>query len=329
MTCINSIGEISPQGNIDGGHFVCVEPVYNTLIHPLHLRRKSRILKMGLGASAICINHLPEAAIDAIIVGTGLACNADLEKFLDLILEGNEQALPPTPFINASNNSVAAQIAMMHKITGYNNSFCHRGTSFEAALLDAVMLLAEGEAQHVLVGGIDEYSPQYRLIMNDEPKMENTVFGEGAAFFILENQQRENTFAELKGVHSFLTFDDRNTQFIKNEIADFLRNHHLDFADIDLFVSGRNGNSITDGIYDELERDFFRHAETVAYKRLCGEYMTSTAFALALTARRLKDQKRKCALIYNHYNYVNHSVILVLPASGRECGSKSKNLIVN
>ena len=315
MTYINSIGEISPQGNIEDGHFVCVEPVYSDIIHPLLLRHKSRILKIGMGASAICINRLPETATDAIIVGTGLACNADLKKFLDLILEGKEQSLPPTPFIYSSNNSVAAQIAMMHKITGYNNTFCHRGAAFEAALSDAMMLLDEGEAQHVLVGGIDEYAPQYHQMMNEIYKVENTVSaGEGAVFFILEKERRENTFAELKGVHSFLEINGCNIQFIKSEISGFLKKHSLDAADIDIFVSGKSGDCIIDGIYEELRRDYFRDAETVDFKHLCGEYMTSTSFALALAARQLKEQKEKRALIfnhYNHYNHINYSVILL------------------
>jgi 3-oxoacyl-[acyl-carrier-protein] synthase III len=316
MAYINSIGLISPQGVVEDGRFVCVEPVYKDLINPVQLRRMSRILKMGLGASSMCINHLPEAEIDAIIVGTGLACVADLEKFLLSVLDGDEQGLSPIPFINSSHNTVAAQIAMTHKITGYNNTYCHRGASFEAALLDALMLLDEGEAQHVLVGGIDEYLEYNQLIINEDPKMKHVVPGEGAAFFILEKARREQTFAQLKDIHSFLMKDAElncnDFPLIKTEIASFLQKHSLDMTDIDLFVSGRNGNSISDGIYDELEKDCFPNAKMLNYKHLCGEYMTSTAFALNLTARQLKEQKEKCALIYNHYNYINHSVILLL-----------------
>ena len=315
MIYINSIGEILPQGNIEDGHFVCVEPVYSEIINPLLLRHKSRILKMGMGASGICISRLPETVPDAIIVGTGLACNADLKKFLDLVLEGDEQSLPPTPFIYSSNNSVAAQIAMMHKITGYNNTFCHHGSAFEAALLDAMMLLGEGEAQHVLVGGIDEYAPQYHQMMNEIYKTENTVIaGEGAVFFILEKELNKNTFAELKGVHSFLGITDCNTQFIKSEISCFLKKQSLYMADIDIFVSGKSGDCVTDDIYDELQRDYFQNAETLNFKNLCGEYMTSSSFALALAARQLKGQKEKRALIcnhFNHYNHINYSVILL------------------
>jgi 3-oxoacyl-[acyl-carrier-protein] synthase III len=169
-----------------------------------------------------------------------------------------------------------------------------------------MMLLDEKEAHHVLVGGIDEYSAHHHYLMSEERNMKDIVLGEGAAFFVLEKERNENTFAELKGVYSFLSIS-----HISNRISDFLQKHGLDMADIDVFVSGKNGNCMTDDIYDELERECFPNAETVYYKHLCGEYMTSTSFALGLTARKLKVQKEKRALIYNHYNYINHSVILL------------------
>jgi len=185
--------------------------------------------------------------------------------------------------------------------------------------------------------------------MSEESNMKDITLGEGSVFFILENEHSKNTFAELKGVIRYETLDNRHEICdirheicdirheicdIRHEICDFrhetcenihlkshvshlkshishlLSKHGLDMADIDLFVSGRNGNGITDGIYDELEREMFPNAEKVYYKHLCGEYMTSTAFALGLAAHQLKGQKHKHALIYNHYNYINHSIIL-------------------
>jgi hypothetical protein len=137
------------------------------------------------------------------------------------------------------------------------------------------------------------------------------VQGEGALFFFFVKEQRENTFAELKKVHTFLEPNVRNSDVIKSEIATFLHQQNLDFADIDLFITGKNGNNATDAIYNELEQDCFPNAEKIFFKHLCGEYMTSTAFALAQTAHRLKDEKKKRALIYNHYFHINHSLILL------------------
>ncbi|XHR94482.1 hypothetical protein ACFJIV_30115 [Mucilaginibacter sp. UC70_90] len=60
----------------------------------------------------------------------------------------------------------------------------------------------------------------------------------------------------------------------------------------------------------------------MGYKHLCGEYPTSSAFALWLTANILKTGSVpatigqattpvKKILIYNHYQMIHHSLILL------------------
>jgi len=348
---INSIALISPQQTFDGSflehplhhsskpHLLSVEPPYKEFINPVQLRRMSRILKMGLGASSICMNNLPDAKVDAIVVGTGLACIVDLEKFLFSMLNENEQMLSPIPFINSSHNTVAAQIAMMRQIKGYNNTYCHRGSSFEYALQDALMLLNEGDASCVLTGGIDEYSRHYfdLIAMLDgwrkepvdnlklfESTHRGTILGEGAGFFLLESERSEETFAQLTAVHSFL--NPENDSEVKSVISTFLAKHNLAISDIEIVILGKNGDCITNAIYSELEKEFIpESAELIYYKHLCGEYMTSSSFALWLAAnilkkkeipsavsfRKGKNQSFKNILIYNHYQNINHSLILL------------------
>lgn len=338
---INSIALISPQltydgelledlvTNLSGIHFSCIEPAYKELINPVQLRRMSRILKMGLGASKICINNAKNKAIDAVVVGTGLACISDLEKFLTSVLDENEQALSPIPFINSSHNTVAAQIAMVNKITGYNNTYCHRGASFESALLDGLMLIKEGNS-NVLAGGIDEYSQHYfdifKPLYNWDTSITNIRLGEGSGFFLLGDKQDENTYAKLVDVHTFI--NPTNHEEVAATISKFLSKHDLSINDIDTVVLGKNGNSSTDSIYTFLENEYLnKHTSLLHFKHLCGEYMTATAFALWLAAIAIKqqntppcvivskdiDSKRPISkvLIYNHYNNINHSLILL------------------
>lgn len=339
---INSIGIISSQKTYDGSFLEeptpqsedlfmpSIEPVYKEFINPVQLRRMSRILKMGLGASTICLNNSPEIKIDAVIVGTGLACISDLEKFLLSILNENEQSLSPIPFINSSHNTVAAQIAMNKRITGYNTTYCHRGASFENTLLDTLMLINEGEAKNVLAGGIDEYLQSYNDIFNmldywkGKDNQNCTKFGEGAAFFILSNNRNKNTYAQLSGIHTFV--NPKNSEEIYSTIINFLEKHHLNIDEVDLLISGRNNNCVTDEIYDYVENKLiYKNIDIVYYKNLSGEYMTSTGFAMWMASNILKQQliptpvkvKRKNKqsykniLIYNHYNNINHSLILL------------------
>jgi len=175
---ITSIGNISPQNTLEGDYFpdelvgqesnclACIEPDYRNLINPIQLRRMPRILKMGLASSQTCIKRSPVENPDAIIVGTGLGCLENLEKFLYSVLNDNEHILSVLPFINSTHNAVAAQIAMLLKNNNYNVTYCHRGFSFESALSDALMLIRENEANHVLVGGIDECTKDFIHLHN-------------------------------------------------------------------------------------------------------------------------------------------------------------------
>ncbi|HNG63044.1 MAG TPA: hypothetical protein PLK54_04790, partial [Ferruginibacter sp.] len=99
-----------------------------------------------------------------------------------------------------------------------NNAYVHRAFSFENALLDAVMLLREKEAAHVLVGAIDEIvNPSFTILNRfgiykpgDVSNLElykantkGTIAGEGASFFALTAEPSGNDYAKLEGLHTF------------------------------------------------------------------------------------------------------------------------------
>ncbi|MDR0694739.1 MAG: beta-ketoacyl synthase chain length factor [Prevotellaceae bacterium] len=322
---LTSIGLISPQRTFEND-FSCslptanaailpaIEPGYKGLINPVQLRRISRILKLGLGAAQLCINNAGGLKPDAIVVGTGLACVNDLEIFLKSIIEAGEQSLSPIPFINSLHNTVAAQIARTLKIQTYNNTHCHRGASFENALLDALMLLCEKQYRHVLAGGIDEFSMHYYKLL------ENPVTaGEGAGFFLLSDAPAATTSAKITAVATFYRPE-------ADFISQFLAEHHTPAHQLNAVVLGTNGNPHDDAVYKRLTDDFFPPAaQLIAYKHLCGEYHTANAFALALTARALAagafpapavlrpgaSGTLQKVLLYNHYQNCNHTLVLV------------------
>ena len=63
---------------------------------PHHWRRMSRIIKMELPVTGMY--QYPTFRKSMIITATGLGCLADTEKFLNTIIENEEQLLNPTPF---------------------------------------------------------------------------------------------------------------------------------------------------------------------------------------------------------------------------------------
>jgi len=173
---IKGIGNISPQNTFNNDFFLeeiaeysdehlkCIEPDYKKYIKPVLLRRMSRIIKMGIYAAKISLDDAEVSIPDAIITGTGLGCIEDTEKFLFSMIKDNESFLPPTPFIQSTHNTISSQIALLLKCHNYNNTYVHRGISFESALIDSMMLLKENFANNVLTGGADEITHNSFLI---------------------------------------------------------------------------------------------------------------------------------------------------------------------
>lgn len=349
---ITSTGIISPQETHKGVDFpdivreevtdrlICIEPDYKVLINPVQLRRMPRILKMGLAAARLCINRSGGVNPDGIIVGTGLGCLDNLEKFLMEILDNNEHITSVLPFINSTHNAVAAHIAMLLQNHGYNLTYCHRGLSFESALDDALMNLEEKKARNILLGGIDESTFDYMLLHSYlgywkkptsnllllEDKSPGSIAGEGSAFFMLSSEPDGKHNTVVDGVHTFITSDSAGEGDIIREIDWFLNNHHTDKQDISLLLSGMNGDITFDPVYTRLKQDYFSAETGLAYyKHLCGEYYTSSSFALWLATLILETQsvpkvmelvapeKKKIdkILIYNHTRNSDHALILL------------------
>lgn len=346
-TYIRSASCISPQKTFDNDDFLTevveytgtllstIEPDYKEFIDPKLIRRMSHVIKMGVAAAKDCLYKANTEMPGAITTGTALGCLEDTITFLTRIVEQNEELLPPTAFIQSTHNTVGAQIALMLKCHSYNNNFVHKGISFESALIDAIMLLREQEADNILVGGVDEITdasfkvltrlglykrwPVSNLeLLTTESK--GTMGGEGAAFFLLTDKASENNLAELTAIKTLY-----NTNDIEARIAKFLAENSLKPEDIDLLITGKNGDLKNDAIYKQLASSIFQNAGIANYKHLCGEYSTSSSFALWLAAnivkkgivpetvteRRVNSPASKKVLIYNHYLHKYHSLMLV------------------
>jgi len=345
---ISSTSCISPQktfinkGFLDdvvehtGTRLKTIEPDYKEFIDPKLIRRMSHVVKMGVTTATDCLKQAKNVDMPgAIISGTAFGCMEDTITFLSRIIEGNEELLPPTAFIQSTHNIVSAQIALLLKCHNYNNTFVHKGISFESALFDGIMLLNEQEADNILVGGIDEMvdtsfkvltrlglfkrQPVSNLALF-ETKSRGTIGGEGAAFFLITNTKKADALAELTGVKILY-----KPQFIEERIKDFLASYALVIDDVDLVITGKNGDVVNDGIYNRLNSSLFKNNSLANYKHLCGEYSTSSSFALWLAVNSIKSGsvpevvvekslnsiKPKKVLIYNHYQGKYHSLMLV------------------
>lgn len=339
--CISAQNTFNQQGFLDqvveydGTRLPVIEPDYKKYIDLKLIRRMSSVIKRGVAAAKQCLTDAGIEMPDAVITGTALGCLEDTVTFLTRMIELNEEMLPPTAFIQSTHNTVAAQIALMLQCHGYNSTFVHKGISFESALLDALMLLNEKEANNVLVGGTEEtVDASFKVLTRlglyrrqpvsnlalFETEAKGTINGEGSAFFLLTDKPSPANLAELTGIKILYQLDN-----IEQDIIDFLKEYSLKPEDIDLLITGRNGDIRNDAVYKQLGSSIFESNAIANYKHLCGEYPVSTSFALWLASNILKREKvpsviferktngdiPKKILIYNHYFNKYHSLMLL------------------
>jgi len=346
---INGTASLSPQNSLDYNEFLkgiveyeddflkSIKPNFKDYIKPIEARRMSKTVKNGIICSEIAMLEAEINMPDAIIVGTGLGILSDTEKFLEKMLNDNEQYLTPTSFIQSTHNTVAAQIALRIKCHNYNFTYVNRGFSFETALQDGMMHLNEGK-KNVLIGGADEMSEHYFHIVRKNGrwkkiaikntellnyKTEGAICGEGVNFFVLSSEKKKNTYAELKSLKTF--YKPKNDKEINKKLLSFLENNNINITDIDLVITGQSGDKKGDAIYDNILNNNFIEKPVAYFKHLTGDYQTSSSFAFWLGANILKSQKVpdfimqnnkkvkkvKNILIYNHYFNINNSFMLL------------------
>lgn len=347
---ISSASIISPQQHFeddgfldnlkstDDGMLFVTEPNYRQYINPVAIRRMSKLLKMGISTG---MNALQQAGItqpDAIITGTGRGSMVDTEQFLLSMIELKEEALTPTSFIQSTYNSVNGWLALQTKSNGYNQTYVNRGTSLELSLFDAQLFLNEAtDTRHVLVGCFDEITPDYVKVKNKigywkQPSPNSlqllkhndsngTIAGEGAAFFTVTNT-KEKALCSLQFIH---TMQDATAESVTEMVTNLLAAKGLMLNDVDVLLCGMNGDTRQQDTYNQLSANTTEHTTIAAFKHLCGEYDTSSGFAIWIATQLFATQQVpeilqikkgnhtsiKNILLVNHYILNSTSIILL------------------
>ncbi|MCD0477246.1 beta-ketoacyl synthase chain length factor [Chryseobacterium sp. LC2016-29] len=313
-----------------------IEPNYKEFIPPAASRRMSKTVKMSTVSSQYALKEAEIEKPDAIIVGTGMGCSQDSEKFLKNVLENNEEFLTPTYFIQSTHNTVAGQIALGLQCHAYNFTYVNTSSSLEFSFLDAKLQINDGEAENVLVGSTDEQTDRtmelYKLnntIKKEEyfpvnyinSKTDGVIWGEGASFFVLGKDKTENSYAQLKDIQLSNKLD---LEEIQQFIEDFLIKSNLNFKEIDAVILGFSGDAKSD-VYYTKAMDLFSNSSLLYYKHLSGEFNTASGFSTFMACHILKNQEIpevmmindlkkkeiKNILLYNHLGGNDHSLVLL------------------
>lgn len=346
---ILGMGNISPQKtwedetllsqafDYQNQQLTSIEPEYEQWIPAQQIRRMSRIIKMGVTAAKMALQDAAVNVPDAIITGTGYGCIADTNSFLIRMIENQEQALNPTPFMQSTHNTIGSQIALLLQCQGYNQTYTHESFSFESALVDAMLQGHENPAQHILVGGIDEITDLSHVIQSRfgifrrmlrssldlfRKPGKGTVNGEGAAFFVLSGQRPAR--GRRVCLEAVKTLYKPTSEELVAQTDQLLKDAGLRRQDIDFVLSGHSGDVRLDAEANTFCKTVFPSSSIGLFKHLCGEYPVASAFGLWLCTRIIehhhvpdfviyKESSRplRNILLYNPYFGTHHSLLLV------------------
>ncbi|MFI5152243.1 MAG: beta-ketoacyl synthase chain length factor [Chitinophagales bacterium] len=298
------------------------------------LRRMGKAVKMGVGAALSLIKE--RKLVDGIIIGTSQGGMEDCIRFLNQIIDYEEGLLAPSNFVQSTANAIASQLGLLTNNKCYNMTHVHRGLAFENALLDAAMMVDAHPGKTYLLGGVDEISSyNFHIDFLDgwykkepisnrnlyESKSSGSLAGEGAAMFLV-NGEKKSAVASVVGVDMTHSID---PAFIRGRLKQFLEKQNLQEQDIDLLISGENGDGRMKKFVDSIEPTLDQFATVCRYKHMSGEYPTASSFAMWLACQILQDHKipqhmlKKNAakhefnriLLYSNCKVVQHSFILL------------------
>ncbi len=227
-----------------------IGPNYREYVKPAAIRRMSSVLKMGAAGGAECLKQSGLQQTDAIIVGSGLGCVRDTLRFLKAVYEEDESTLSPTAFIQSTHNSIAGQLALMLGNHNYNMTHVQGNLSLAYALSDAELLINEGDAETVLVGGVDEKTDELVELLAglaDTANYPIPKVGEGAAFFMASKEKLSSSVARMTKLEMTAPSSVETDLVITNEPSKF-----DDAFDYTTF-SGEHFTSVGFGLYLGLE----------------------------------------------------------------------------
>ncbi len=275
--------------HISGGkapaYLVNLESVHDKTVLK-RVRRSDKLSKMCVLAAA---DALKDSGLEGIaqkmigvIVATGFGPHVTTFNFLDDILDHGDAGVSPTTFSNSVHNAAASYVCNSLNIQGPTLTITQFQFSFQAALQLAQTWLERGRCEYVLAGAVDQYGDvlgyvaDKRLTTAKDGKIKPFTFkptcqvpGEGAAFFLLTDNNAGNVYCGVRGVH---TGDD----------PDHGKAVDINIIDADGMM---NDESPYQGV---LSPD----VPTAAYSPLFGSMMIGSAFNAASGALMLKQQTR-------------------------------------
>lgn len=177
-------------------------------IPPLKARKLDRASQFAVVAAGLALKDagiakggLPPARI-GITLGCGFGGVANSAGFLAEYYEGGVDALSPMLFPNTVSNASASNVSIEYGLKGPNVTQVQRFCSAESAFMMACRFIAEGRADVMLTGGVDDLTPLMLsgFAATGQLRRYARNFGEGCGILVLESAEHAAARgAQVKG----------------------------------------------------------------------------------------------------------------------------------
>ncbi|HWI39938.1 MAG TPA: beta-ketoacyl synthase N-terminal-like domain-containing protein [Verrucomicrobiae bacterium] len=166
-------------------------------IPPLKARKFDRCSLLAVVATGLALADagIAKGSFPSERVGITLGCGfggiANSEEFLSGYFRGGVDALAPMLFPNTVANAAASNASIEHSLQGPNVTMVQRLCSAEAAFDLACRFIAEGRADVMITGGVDEITPRTMQAFRQMGQLRRMPhgFAEGCGLLVLESAQ--------------------------------------------------------------------------------------------------------------------------------------------
>lgn len=181
-------------------------------------RRTDHFIQLAILGAHKALQRQKTEESTALFITSGLGNVSVFSRIAQQRLGDN--LLPrPVDFINLLSNSAGFYVASHLGLGGTNHFMSHHRFPVQMALLAALARLQFQSPCPVLVGGVDEYSPDEALLKQLLGVQENTVLGEGSNWMLLSPTDKgsiatlsvEPSSLDSAALHCLLSKSDKNT----------------------------------------------------------------------------------------------------------------------
>lgn len=281
---------------------VSVDQDFRKWVSPVQSRRMGHLLKRSAVVSTEALSEAQVKVPDAIIAATGLGCIESTEIFLNELSE-REELLKPTSFMQSTHNTVAASLAIRFGCHGYNTTYSHGSISFESALYDACLQLGSGRIDTALVGGFDEITPSYHVLLQKLGFVRDggPVCSEAAVAFVLSLS--DPAVRGLCRISRVRILHRPDSALLREEVG-----MALDAGAADAVVADP----------EPLAAELFPGMPIIGYKDIFGECYTVSALGIYAAVSWLAAGRFRCGvLFFNHTAEDDYSLVLLERICGK------------